>query len=308
MSKIAAISTVKSPPNELTRFVNYHLNIGINEIILFFDDPEDKAVSLFENKEHVSCVICSDDYWFRALNRKPDSIEERQIYNINRGVELAKEKQCNWVSHIDSDELIFNSTDYSIISQLEKLDADIARMAVREAIAEKKENGNIFQSKWFKKPVPVQKVETAEKYGCKNVIFRGEYFRGHLESKAFVKVGPKIKKYGIHYPMEYDPETNVKQIETLKLLHFDCVSFNAWKLKWGRRLDGSAFAKNMRKNRKIQFQEFEEAKKQGHEQLQLLYKKRHVVSKREKIVLLILGMIEKNNIHPKLFEQTLRLK
>lgn len=302
MTKIAVISTVKSPPNELSKFVNYHLNIGIDNVILFFDDPKDEAVALFEGYPQVTCTICTDGYWRSELGKKPDSIEARQVYNVNNGVKLAQDKGCGWVAHIDSDELIFNVGADSLIIQLEESNADIVKMSVREAVAEQEESDHIFQSKWFKKPVSAEKIETAFKYGCKNAIFQGEYFRGHLDSKAFVKIGPKIKKYGIHYPMECDEGVLVRQTEDIKLLHYDCVSFEAWNLKWNRRLDGSALAKKMRKNRKTQFQEFEQAKNQGHDQLQSLFRRMHIVSKKEKIVLRLLGMLEKNIIHPKLFK------
>lgn len=301
MSKIAVISTVKSPPDELSKFVNYHLNIGIDNVILFFDDPKDEAVSMFETCPQVICIICSDGYWRRELGNKPDSIEARQIHNVNNGVKLAQDNGCGWIAHIDSDELIFNVGD-SLVSQLEEFNADIVKMSVREAVADQKGNDHIFQSKWFKKPVPTEKIERAFKYGCKNAIFQGEYFRGHLDSKAFVKIGPKIKKYGIHYPMECDEGVLVKQTENIKLLHYDCVSFEAWNLKWSRRSDGSALAKKMRKNRNAQFQEFEQAKNKGHDQLQLLFRKMHIVSTKEKIILRLLGMLEKNIIHPKLFK------
>jgi len=39
MTKVALISTVKGPTNEILMFVHYHLNSGLDEIILFFDDP-----------------------------------------------------------------------------------------------------------------------------------------------------------------------------------------------------------------------------------------------------------------------------
>ncbi|KAG1665681.1 Glycosyltransferase-like KOBITO 1 [Nymphon striatum] len=289
MSKIAIISTVKSSPDELSKFVNYHLNIGIDNVILFFDDPKDESVSLFDSYPQVISSICSDEYWKCELGDKPDSIEARQVHNVNNGVKLAEDKGCGWIAHIDSDELIFNVSGESLISQLEEFNADIVKMSVREAVAEQEENDHIFQSKWFKKPVPTKKIETAFKYGCKNAIFQGEYFRGHLDSKAFVKIGQKIKKYGIHYPTECDEGVSVIQTEDIKLLHYDCVSFEAWNLKWLRRLDGSALAKKMRKNRKVQFQEFEQAKNKGHDQLKSLFRRMHTLPQKEKLVLRLLG-------------------
>ncbi len=296
MSKIALISTVKAPTNELLEFVNYHLGIGINEIILFFDDPKDEAIKFLENKPQVHCIVCTDKYWQQRKIQKPDSIEERQVININHGAKIAKANACTWLAHIDSDELIFNSINQSIGEILVKSKANIVRLAVREAIADHPYTHSVFSAKWFKKPVNPEKINKAIKLGSQKVFFEGEFFRGHLESKAFVKIDSKISRYGIHYPSDYDINCVIKWSDDIKLLHYDCIGFDAWKSKWDRRLDGSATANKMRINRKKQLQEYKNAKHLGHQQLLVLYKEMHMISTKNKLVLLLLGMIERIKI------------
>ena len=41
LPKVAVVATVKTPLHELKMFVHYYQNLGIDEIILFCDDPED---------------------------------------------------------------------------------------------------------------------------------------------------------------------------------------------------------------------------------------------------------------------------
>ena len=47
MTRIAIVSMVKAPLHELRLFVHYHLNIRIDEIILYFDDPQDPGLDAF---------------------------------------------------------------------------------------------------------------------------------------------------------------------------------------------------------------------------------------------------------------------
>ncbi len=62
MVKIAIVSMVKAPLNELRVFVHYHLNIGIDEIILLFDDPQDPGLEAFSPISAVTHIACSEDY------------------------------------------------------------------------------------------------------------------------------------------------------------------------------------------------------------------------------------------------------
>jgi len=111
MTKIAVISTVRAPLQELQRFINYHLNIGIDEIILFFDDPHDAGIASFSKYQQVSTVACTPEYWSQKAGEKPADLGARQILNVNEGVQIAAGKKCGWIVHIDSDELINPSTE-----------------------------------------------------------------------------------------------------------------------------------------------------------------------------------------------------
>ena len=71
--KIAIVSTVKGPLNELLMFINYHLNIGIDQIILFFDDPQDTCIDQIDAKyKNVHAVKCTEEYW---LSQTSETIE-----------------------------------------------------------------------------------------------------------------------------------------------------------------------------------------------------------------------------------------
>ena len=107
MVRIAVISTVKSPLSELILFVNYHLNIGVDKIILFFDDPLDEGIEILSQYKNVCVFICSNEYWYEKTgSTRPISLDERLVINVNEGAKTAENMGCNWILQIDSDELV----------------------------------------------------------------------------------------------------------------------------------------------------------------------------------------------------------
>ena len=109
--------------------------------------------------------------------------------------------------------------------------------------------------------------------------------------------------YGIHGPNEYDRNTTIiENTREIGLLHFDCVGFESWTTKWGRRLDGSSKSLSLRPNRVNQLQAFTQANQKGNKALRNLYKRFHVIPVREKGILFLLGMLTRVKLDPSLFE------
>lgn len=298
MNKIGIISTVKTQSSQLHLFVKYHLNIGINDIFLFFDDPEDKSINSFSNYSGVHVVSCSTQYWQQTAGKRPDSIEERQIVNVNKGAEYLASHDCNWLIHIDSDEIINPLVPLNQV--LNNTSADAIRFSMLEAISEREDYDHVFCPTLFRKMASNNQIKLAEILGCSNAIFHGEYFRGHTASKMAVRVKNNIS-YGIHGP-KVSSKATIENTNSIQLLHYDGVDINAWKTKWDRRIDESAKAIRMSENRKMQFLLYQKAKKEGDESISFLFKKMHGLKINEKIILHILGMLTSVHITPDLFE------
>jgi hypothetical protein len=304
MNRTATISTVKAPIKELSMFVNYHINSGIDMVILFLDDPHDTAFSFFLDYSKVHVTLCTDEYWdqSRSCGTRPASIEERQNINVNKGAAIASDYGCEWIIHIDSDELIQATTNLkSELARCKKVDA--IKFTVLEAVSERTHYENIFMPIWFKANPTWRRIGLAQKLGCKRAIFEGEYFRGHLASKMAIRVSSKIKKYRIHDAETFCGKLDVDSTDSIKLLHFDCIGIENWITKWHRRLDGTAIAKDMRENRRKQMGLFEAAINKDKEALVHLYGALHKIPLYEKLVLFLLGMLKKISIDPTLFER-----
>ncbi|MGA7384750.1 MAG: glycosyltransferase family 2 protein, partial [Methylocella sp.] len=302
MDKLCVVSTVRATATQILYFVNYHINIGIDEVILFFDDPNDESIVYFDAYNEVNCITCDVLCWETHGNRRPSSIEERQEINANMGLELAMRNGFQWIAHIDSGELIFTKGDLREILSGCPVDVDVLTFfSIREAAPERGHYENIFEPTLFKKPGNERRETLALLFGCRGGFFEGEYFGGHRASKVAVRISRKIMRMGIHGPKP--PNEGLAEVKThrIKLLHYDCVGMEAWKTKWAGRIDGSRAVAATRPNRKRQLEVFREAFVKYGDELANLYNRLYIIPKYERIVLKLLGLLELIKLDADLF-------
>ncbi len=295
-SGVAIISTVKAPLDQLVMFVNYHINLGVDEIILYFDDPEDPCLNVLSRHPNVTAIACSSFYWQENGGTRPTALEEIQILNLNNGAELAKSMRCKWIIHIDSDEILNPNGKLNEI--LMSSNADVLRFRVMEAVAEKSRYDHIFEPTLFKINANPKRVKLARLLGCFNAIYDGEYFRGHLASKTATRLDADVRQHGIHGPSGFDKTLIRKRTKDIALLHFDCIGMVDWAAKCESRIQTSATTNTdelaptgNRPNRKNQFWQYVAAKQQGNEALTKLYRKLYIIPRRERLILKALNML-----------------
>ena len=100
LEKVCVAAMVKAPLSELFGFVNFHLNLGVGRVMLFFDDPNDEGIAILASKPNVDCIPCDRDYWVRTAGKTDLNFDERQVVNANESIKLAKEAE----DRHDSDE------------------------------------------------------------------------------------------------------------------------------------------------------------------------------------------------------------
>jgi len=300
MSRIAVISTVRTPLAELRMFVHHHLEVGVDRVILYFDDPADEALPEFCGYGRVTTIACTDEYWKNRGTLRPKAIEQRQITNVNHGMTLARGSGCRWAVHIDSDELIAPVVDLKHV--LDGCEADVLRFEMFEAVSERAAYPHIFAPTLFKaKPRRRQQI-LAKLLGCNRSFFQGQYFRGHNTSKRAFALNGKVSEAGIHGPIQANEDAVWKATRAIRLLHYDCVGFDNWRTKWSRRLDGTGYASQIRPHRAEQFRLFREAFEQGEEELLCLYERLYLIPWSEKLVLRALGLLKTITLNPATFE------
>ncbi len=299
-SRIGIVSTVRTPQEQLLMFVRYHLNLGVDHVVLFFDDAEDVGASVFNNESRVTAVVCTSLYWREQIGNKPNAIEDRQIVNANLGAKILSSHNCQWLIHIDSDELLHSKN--SIKHIFNNCDHDGIRFTLLEALPTKEKYGHIFKPTLFKKKAGVKSRELASLLGCRNTLLDGEYFRGHTSSKMAVRMSDRIKQFKIHDAEAIDGHLNVYSSPEIFLLHYDCVGIESWKEKWDRRIDGSGMAKGLRKNRAKQMQLYQEAKIKGDHYLTKLYRRLYLLPVHEVVLLWVIGLLKRVSINKTLFD------
>jgi hypothetical protein len=298
---ICLISTVRTTVRQTICFVNYHLSAGIDEIILFFDDPNDPAAEVFSDYVRVRSIKCDNKYWAARGTAAPLVTQERQEINVNYGLKLAAESGFDWIIHIDSDELLMSKGDIKNILSLQS--GDVVRFSMKEAVSEKDHYENIFEATLFKEPVTKEKysqIALALSLGCEGVFFEGVYFRGHMASKVAVRINSKIEWMGIHRPLR--PKMAVIETDLITLLHYDCVGIEDWRNKWISRLDKPEIMARLRPHRVRQQELFKKAYGNAAAELEL-YSRLHKISEHQKSVLMQHGLLTVITLQHELFER-----
>ena len=293
---IAIVGTFRASFFDTTRYVNYHLNTGIDHLFLFFDDPTDPAINALARYTQVTCVRCDEQYWSTSgFTVLPSDLNQKQIINANVGLRLAREMGIDWITHIDSDELLY--AEEGIATALSRIAPNVEAISfqVLEAVPEQLEYECMFaEVRLFKRTHRrLNRIffALAKALGCKSVFYNGEYFRGH-DCKTALRTGANVKGMGIHEPVKDEERPfEIIKVRHIKLLHYDACAFTTWRKKWAIRLDGT-ISVNVRGNRKQQWEEIDQAFQQGEGKVIDLYKKMHCVSRRQQHVLRCLGLLE----------------
>ncbi len=193
MTTVWSVTTIKASPEETVRFVSYHLNLGVDHMVLFFDDPQDASISLVEKHPQVTCIRCDAQHWSGVDEAKRNSVIRRQGQNGMRALKMAREQGADWLLHMDTDELIYAKNGLKVVFEAAPPEKDTIVFRSREAVPEKIERGLPFVSSRFFRALPrrrkdwQRRFEIAARLGCEKYFLDGRYFRGHQVGKAAVR-------------------------------------------------------------------------------------------------------------------------
>ncbi len=294
---VAIVSTVRDDVGEVERFITYHLGQGVQHIFLYLDAPEEWSAMAYSNDPRVHVRECSDQFWRQAGGR-PAGLTQRQLHNANAALAEARDVGVDWITHIDQDELL-----YSPDGDIPRTLADCALPAVRyemlEAIDTGTRTGSRFFADTFKKNISPKVAATLRSDPLlSGLLFDGEYFRGHKQSKIAVRVAGFSGRLGVHgiegsnAPIPHAPG--------LLLLHYDCIGLATWKAKWSlRKVAIAGFG--MRDNRKMQLALFNAAEGNADAE-RAAYEMLHVASGEQVEAGRRRGILKTLRIDPTLFD------
>ncbi len=98
------VAQVKARVAAVETFVAWHLHLGAERVLVYFDDPDDPGYQrLLPLAPRVKAFRCDAAHWARLLGRRPERKTARQSANAQDAYRRTK---VAWLAHIDVDEFI----------------------------------------------------------------------------------------------------------------------------------------------------------------------------------------------------------
>lgn len=241
----STVTTLKESLETTLNFVAHHLALGVDEMFLFFDDPDDPARAKLANHPKIRTFRCDDRHWAR-LGGRHHAQEYRQVDNA---VLAYAATRSDWIAHIDGDELI--QSDIPVPDLLSQVSADALRLTPWEILAPPTGDALSQETQYFKAPLPNTRIgrKAARRAfhpyaGClKNGLL------SHCWGKFFTRTGMQHVHLGIHVPYRNNQPIPAETTGDARLLHLHGGVFDEWAAQVGHRITRGAY--NPRYQKKI---------------------------------------------------------
>lgn len=299
---------------------------------LFFDDPDDQAISFLQDYERVECVRCDARYWAEYGGHRDRSVEERQEANATRAWQWAKEQGFDWLVHLDSDELLHSKRGLRSLFARQSSRTDVVLFPVMEAVPQAMRCPRPFHDiSLFKYYAPVggrhasftmtrydqirywmhvqawrRRKQVATALGCAHSQIIGQYLLGHMVGKSATRTTAPVARIQNHLPVPQKGKQLTRSVAfSAAVLHFDCRGYDPWKAKWARRLRGEAdfdfsrFAPHRRKQLTRLQAAYEDCNKAA---LESIYRKWYIIPDNERRIMRTLGLLRTVERSPHRFE------
>lgn len=332
MPLLCTTSLVRGLPDRTREFVQYHLNLGVDHMYLFFDDPGEPVIDVLERDPRVTCIRCDDRFW-RSVSAPPehrDAIELRQNLCSSTALQRARERGFEWIVHLDGDELIWLHQPLDSLLGQRHPSIDVVLLPLWEAVPGDPDEAHPFLATRDFKAAPVpprlrrfyrlpdppvvvtrwqrsqRRLQLASRLGVRTVI-NGQYYRGASNARYVLRTSAAVDGMEVPRPViDEDARLEARVASTAALLHFDAYNFEAWKLKWRYRHDGSGTAQEMRPHRVDQSRQITEAMRSGDPDRQRrVFRRLHMLSRWESWVLRSMGLLRRIDVDASLFEGSL---
>ena len=242
--RVAIATTLRDAGGMLDFFVAYHLHIGFAHLFLFFDDPSDPGLERFANHPKVT-AIPHDSRLRRLWTGLPEyrtggefvdsEVMARQVFNAALAMDWARQKQCDWLLHIDVDELFFTPRQSAAehFSEIHASAADTIRYQNFESVPEKADIADAFREvNLFKVPPELETGPVAD--DCRVLLentpqIPAKRFHFYRNGKSAVRLSaPDLRPSGVHKFVNPNGEARAVRARGAFILHYACSGFDAF--------------------------------------------------------------------------------
>ena len=231
--------------------VNFHLNLGVSAIVVYFDRQElEWDVRLLDDPK-VRIFHCGEDYWLEHCGSRHPTLDEKLIATMKDAQALATSLGFAWHMYLDNDELIHSARgDLEFLNEEGGSEPALCLRPL-EAVA-RCDSDDPFGSCLFKKPMAKNNGLMQRLVYGKKAAFFNRGLLGHSEGKSIYRLPNTFEDYGLHFPIRMGKPMAPRYAKQANLLHFDCANYAAWRRKWGLRLSSAGIVAGMRAQRQAQ--------------------------------------------------------
>lgn len=240
----STVSFVKDTPENVRRFVSYHLGLGARRMQIFFDDPLDPCIAMLAGIDRVTAVACSPEFWLEHLGRAGGFMHgRRQNYATTFGYMQATE---DWVLNLDGDEFL-HLGGVSVSDFLSEIPAQVNVIRFRPAESVFVEGDT--EREHFRLPIDRKSVTQIHGDFGVNTKRRLGFF-GHLDGKSLIRSGLTGIQLRQHWPENEETEVlldlDFQASPAMCLLHRNAESFDVWRSKLDFRLSTNSIPGQLR--------------------------------------------------------------
>ena len=236
----SVVTVLKESLQTTITFVDWYRKLGAQEIILFFDDPEDPAIEHFNGALDVEAIACDPAFWATIGQRADKKFVKRQNAALNEGYRRAKSQ---WVLAVDADEYLF-SREQRLEDRLAVVDANCRAISVEttELVQCVEDNAK----RYFR--TPMSQAQITAVYGDDSWMFRRRNgLVGHYQGKSIIRSGQNNIRLRQHWAEDRErnkiTDTVWRANDGVYLLHYFGGDFSSWRQKLEWRNEAWGFAR-----------------------------------------------------------------
>lgn len=263
---LTIVSLMKEAHEDVSHFVQYHLNLGIDDILVFYDADDAQAL-----RSYLCRHLNRGGYSVFAMSELPELQQHltppRLFEPIQNAIHQLAQKKARypWLITLDADEFLFNDElDEATLAKIPDYVTSL-RFPVAEAVwLPGDDPWKPFGSSGFRIPFTFRqpkKLSSKIRKILPKIVYRKDHpffpdnVSGHGQGRHIFRRDAVFDFIGPHHAEVGGKETshlaNSLPLAPKKvlILHYDAISFDRWRTKIGRRVNGEILSHGMRTER-----------------------------------------------------------